>query len=78
MLNSLATNCFVAHAQAPDPGGGISTYYGNPQDYWTFGDTNNWTSRLGYAPASFTNLNPSLLGDGTAVVVDSADPAWLQ
>ncbi len=47
-------------------------------DSWSFNDTNAWTSDNGYAPVSFTNLAVSLLGDGTAVVVDSTNAAWLQ
>lgn len=45
---------------------------------WSFTDTNAWTSDKGYAPISFTNLNASNLGDGTALVLDSSAPAWLQ
>ncbi len=47
-------------------------------DYWSFSDTNNWTSDLGYAPLSFTNLAVSDLGDGSALVVDSTNVAGLQ
>ena len=67
------------HAQAPDPGGFTNgNYYGHPLMAWSFNDTNYWTDDAGYTPVSFTNLAPTLLGDGTAVVVDSTDPAWLQ
>ena len=45
---------------------------------WYFTDTTNWVSDKGYAPVSFTNLSVSDLGAGTALVVDSPDPAWLQ
>ena len=45
---------------------------------WSFTDTTNWLSDLGYPPVSFTNLSVSALGAGTSLVVDSADPAWLQ
>ena len=45
---------------------------------WYFTDTTNWVSDKGYSPVSFTNLNVSDLGAGTALVVDSPDPAWLQ
>lgn len=45
---------------------------------WSFTDTNYWVSDWGYSPVSFTNLSSSTLGNGPALVVDSADPAWLQ
>src|SRR5258708_6172871 len=45
---------------------------------WSFDDTTNWVSDLGYAPLSFTNLNSSLLGDGNALLLDSTNAAWLQ
>jgi hypothetical protein len=62
-------------AGVPVPGGP----YSNPWlDYWTFNDTNSWTSYYGFAPVSFTNLSATNLGTSSAVVVDSADPAWLQ
>jgi len=51
-------------------------------DSWSFWDTNGWTSDLGYAPVSFTNLAVSDLGDAyssmRSVVVDSTNAAWLQ
>ena len=51
---------------------------GNPWlDYWSFGDVTNWLTDLGYAPLSFTNLSSSTLGDGTALVLDSTNAAWL-
>src|SRR5208282_2908851 len=53
-----------------------------PLASWSFQDTVNWTSDQGYAPASFTNLAFSCLGDGQAttraLVVDTNVPAWLQ
>jgi hypothetical protein len=50
-----------------------------PLDSWSFYDDHtNWTSDLGYAPVSFTNLNFSYLGDGASLVVDTNIPAWLQ
>jgi hypothetical protein len=55
-----------------------STNTSPPLDSWSFNDTNTWTSDLGYAPVSFTNLGVSFLGDGTALVVDSTNEAWLQ
>lgn len=63
-----------------DPGGGgtnsAPTY--TPLDSWTFFDSTNWTSDLGYAPVSFTNLAYSYLGNGSSLLLDSPDPAWLQ
>jgi hypothetical protein len=47
-------------------------------DSWSFYDTNGWTSDLGYAPVSFTNVGVSLLGNGTALVVDSPSPAGIE
>ncbi|MGP8201381.1 MAG: LamG-like jellyroll fold domain-containing protein [Limisphaerales bacterium] len=66
-----------AIAQAPYPS---TNSYSRPWlDYWPFSDTNNWTTALGYAPVSFTNVGVSCLGDGTALVVDdSTNAAWLQ
>src|SRR6266851_193453 len=63
----------VVHATGPDPGSPPPWL-----DYWSFGDTNSWHSDLNYAPISFTNLSSSLLGDGTALVVDSTNAAWLR
>jgi hypothetical protein len=60
------------------PGGGGSYPTNTPLDSWSFHDPTNWTSDLGYAPVSFTNLSFSNLGDGASLVVDSPDPAWLQ
>lgn len=60
------------------PGGGSSGPSYHPLATWEFDDTNTWNSDLGYAPASFTNLNFSDLGNGTALMVDNADAAWLQ
>ncbi len=45
--------------------------------YWTFSDTNDWTSDLGSKPLSYSSLGVSDLGDGTALVVDSTNAAWL-
>jgi len=60
----------------PDPGDGGSTNI--LLNSWSFTDTTNWLSDLGYPPVSFTNLSFSTLGDGTALVVDNPQPAWLQ
>ena len=51
---------------------------------WSFTDTTNWVTdtnhltHVAYPPVSFTNLNVSDLGNGTALVLDSPDPAWLR
>jgi hypothetical protein len=68
------------HAFSMDPGGGGTNSSPNytPLDSWSFSDPTNWTSDLGYAPVSFTNLNFSNLGDGASLVLDSTNPAWLQ
>ena len=60
----------------PVPGGGGFTNI--LLNSWSFTDTTNWLSDRGYAPLSFTNLNVSDLGAGTALVLDSPDAAWLQ
>jgi hypothetical protein len=36
-----------------------------PLDSWSFHDSTNWTSDLGYQPVSFTNLNYSRLATAT-------------
>lgn len=65
-----------AKAQAPPgDGGGVTNV---PLDSWTFYDRTNWTSDLGDAPISFTNLASSYLGDFNTLVVDTNVPAWLQ
>jgi len=63
-------------AQLPPGGKGGPT--NTPLDSWSFSDHTNWTSDLGYAPVSFTNLNFSNLGNGASLVVDTNAPAWLQ
>lgn len=45
---------------------------------WSFIDHTNWTSDLGYAPVSFTNLTRSYLGNGNSLVVNDTNGAWLQ
>ncbi|MEJ0091349.1 MAG: LamG-like jellyroll fold domain-containing protein [Limisphaerales bacterium] len=55
--------------------GDYPSYY--PLDSWSFDDTNTWASDYGYPPVDFTNLNASLLGDGTTLGVDSTKPSWL-
>jgi hypothetical protein len=64
-------------AQLLPPGGKSYPSY-TPLDSWSFQDSTNWTSDLGYAPVSFTNLNFSRLGNGASLVVDTNIPAWLQ
>lgn len=65
-----------ALAQLPPGGKSFPTY--TPLDSWSFNDTNTWTSDYGYAPLSFTNITTSFLGDGTTLVLDSTNAAWLQ
>lgn len=50
----------------------------NYLDRWSFNDPSGWPSDRGDAPVSFANISESWLGDGTAVVVDSTNAAWLQ
>jgi hypothetical protein len=76
----IALMTMVAHeALAQMPPGFIKGGFTNaPLDSWSFQDSTNWTSDLGYAPVSFTNLNFSHLGNGASLVVDTNIPAWLQ
>jgi hypothetical protein len=67
-----------ASAQPVPPGSDTNYYYGTPLQSFSFSDTNYWTSDFGVYPNSFYNLASSPLGDGTALVVDSGDPALLQ
>src|SRR5258706_9085649 len=53
------------HAVIPPPGSGPEWL-----DFWTFNSTNTWITQRGYAPASFTNIAPSELGDYWAATVD--------
>ena len=62
----------------PGPGGGSGGPTNTPLDSWTFYDRTNWTSDLGYAPVSFTNLAYSNLGDFLTLVLDTNLPAWLR
>jgi len=65
-------------AQAP-PGGNTNGPTYIPLDSWSFFKyTTNWISDYGYAPVSYTNLDFSYLGDGSSLVVDSTNQAWLQ
>jgi hypothetical protein len=45
---------------------------------WSFNDTTNWTSDLGFAPLSQTNISALPFGDYTALVMDSTNAAWLR
>jgi hypothetical protein len=45
---------------------------------WSFNDTTNWTSDLGFAPLSLTNISALPFGDYTALVMDSTNAAWLR
>ena len=68
-----------AAVYAPGGGGGTNLspiYY--PLNAWSFRDKTNWTSDLGYAPASFTNLDSSYLGNGASLVVSTNVSAWLR
>jgi len=47
-------------------------------DYWTFGNTNTWLTQSNNVPVSFTNLDASVLGNGTALLLDRTNAAWLQ
>lgn len=67
----------VLRAGMVPPGGSPHTN-APPLSSWSFTDTTNWLSDLGYPPVSFTNLTVSRLGAGTSPVLDSPDPAWLQ
>jgi hypothetical protein len=67
----------LADAQ-PLPPGYKGSPTNSPLDSWSFGNPTNWTSDLGYAPVSFTNLAYSALGNGSSLVVDTNLPAWLR
>src|SRR6266704_5583781 len=60
------------HAQAPP------TDNTNFLTSWSFWDTNAWHSDWDYAPISYTNLSSSMLGDGTALVLNSTNVACLR
>jgi len=49
-----------------------------PLDSWSFFDTNAWINDYSYPPVSFTNLNATPYADGTALILDSTNAAWLQ
>jgi hypothetical protein len=67
------------HASVPVfPGGGDDGPTNVPIASWSFHDPTNWTDDAGYSPISFANLNHSYLGNGSAMVLDTNIPAWLQ
>jgi hypothetical protein len=68
--------CFFAAVE--NACGQIPAVSDTPLDSWSFADTNGWTSDNGFAPVSFTNITVSFYGDGTALVVDSTNPAGLE
>jgi len=53
-------------------------YTNSVLDAWSFNDTSYWTSDLGYAPLSFTNLSYNYCGAYLDLVLDSTNAAWLQ
>ncbi|HEV2209091.1 MAG TPA: LamG-like jellyroll fold domain-containing protein, partial [Verrucomicrobiae bacterium] len=73
--------CFLCasslRADVPMPGPGETNIV---LESWSFEKTTNgpWASDDGYSPLSFTNLSTSNLGQGTALVVDSTNAAWLR
>ena len=68
-----------ALAQPTYPGGDGSYISYPPLNSWSFNDTTNWTSDNGHTPVSFTNVSSvTFFGDGTPLVLNSTDPAWLQ
>jgi hypothetical protein len=77
LLILLAILIFL-HAGPQAIGQPIPTNAYPPLDTWSFNNTNTWVTDLGYAPVSFTNLTGSYLGQGTSLVVDSTNDAWLQ
>ena len=64
----LAASGFAQPMLPPNPNVLLNT--------WSFEDT-NWLSDLGYAPASFTNIDNVPSFDGNGLQVDSTNLAWL-
>lgn len=63
----------VVHAQLPPsapPTNTLATF--------SFSDTNGWTDDASTSPNAFTNLFGAFYGDGTSLMVDRNNPAWLQ
>ena len=55
-----------------------NTNLSNTLGRWSFNDTTGWTNDFGFAPISFTNLGSSILGNGSCLVLDSTNAAWVQ
>src|SRR5438045_2069766 len=72
-LTLLCSAASFVHAGPPDPIP-ISSFLTS----WSFFDTNGWHSDWDYAPKNFTNLTSSFLGDGTTMVMDSTNFAYLR
>jgi hypothetical protein len=47
-------------------------------DSWSFADTNNWTTDLGFYPMSYSNIIVSTLGPGNSLEIDGQTNAWLE
>ena len=73
---ALARALVVAGFLLVAAGGRAQTY--TPLNSWSFVDSTNWTSDNGSVPVSFTNLDYSYLGNGSSLVVNSTNAAWLQ
>ena len=65
------------HAQIDPGGGSTNTVTYTPLNTWSFHDPTNWTSDAGTYPISFTNISLSYLGNGSSLVVDTNQQAWL-
>lgn len=70
---SLGCAAGIVHAQMPPSAPPTNSLFVD-----SFEDTNSWTSDLGYAPNSFTNIVGDYYGDGTSLMLDSNSPAWLE
>src|SRR6516164_20344 len=73
---ALGTVLAPKEARAVFPPG--NTNLSNSLDTWSFNDTTGWTNDRGFGPISFTNLASSNLGNGSCLVLDSTNVAWLQ
>jgi concanavalin A-like lectin/glucanase superfamily protein len=67
----------ILHAQLTPPDDGGYDWPTNLNS-WSFHDATDWTSDLGYAPVSFTNIDLAKLGDNGSMLLDSTNAAWLQ
>jgi hypothetical protein len=70
-----ATQLFAEIPVLPGGGGGDTNEI--ILDSWSFGDTNYWTSDLGYSPISFGNLEVGTNGPGNSLLIDSPTNSWL-